>query len=183
MLRKLPVEQEHGRPLLFPGERHCETLLPFSFKWQLNIAHAFMPGTFPFESLPAGTIFPTPISIATLRWLNVCSGGARAPAKAFSQICRRTSRQRISSTLSPCHSRGGLQHHRADSLLQTRDLQRSVARSGWPYLVAARDNPILRQFYLRLRAAGKPAKLALTTTMRKLLIVLNSSLKSDLIYA
>jgi len=29
--------------------------------------------------------------------------------------------------------------------------------------------------YLRLRAAGKPAKLALTATMRKLLIVLNSS--------
>jgi len=42
-------------------------------------------------------------------------------------------------------------------------------------LVAARHNPILRAFYLRLRAAGKPAKLALTATMRKLLIVLNSS--------
>ena len=44
-------------------------------------------------------------------------------------------------------------------------------------LVAVRHNPILRTFYLRLRAAGKPAKLALTATMRKLLIVLNSSLK------
>jgi transposase len=44
-------------------------------------------------------------------------------------------------------------------------------------LVAARHNPILRAFYLRLRAAGKPAKLALTATMRKLLIVLNSTLK------
>ena len=50
-------------------------------------------------------------------------------------------------------------------------------------LVAARHNPILRTFYLRLRAAGKPPKLALTATMRKLLIVLNSSLKPDLIYA
>jgi len=50
-------------------------------------------------------------------------------------------------------------------------------------LVAARHNPILRQFYLRLRAAGKPAKLALTATMRKLLIVLNSALKRDLRYA
>jgi transposase len=50
-------------------------------------------------------------------------------------------------------------------------------------LVAARHNPILRNFYLRLRAAGKPAKLALTATMRKLLIVLNSSLKTDLNYA
>ena len=50
-------------------------------------------------------------------------------------------------------------------------------------LVAARHNPVLRTFYQRLRAAGKPAKLALTATMRKLLIVLNSSLKPDLSYA
>ena len=50
-------------------------------------------------------------------------------------------------------------------------------------LVAARHNPILRVFYQRLRAAGKPAKLALTATMRKLLIALNSSLKTDLSYA
>ena len=49
-------------------------------------------------------------------------------------------------------------------------------------LVAAHHNPILRQFYLRLRAAGKPAKLALTATLRKLLIVLNSALKPDLNY-
>jgi len=50
-------------------------------------------------------------------------------------------------------------------------------------LVATRHNPILRSFYQRLRLAGKPPKLALTAVMRKLLIVLNSSLKSDLIYA
>jgi len=50
-------------------------------------------------------------------------------------------------------------------------------------LVAARHNPILRQFYLRLRATGKPAKVALTATMRKLLIVLNSALKPNLSYA
>jgi transposase len=50
-------------------------------------------------------------------------------------------------------------------------------------LVAARHNPILRAFYQRLRAAGKPAKLALTATMRKLLIVLNSSLKPQQNYA
>ena len=50
-------------------------------------------------------------------------------------------------------------------------------------LVAAHHNPILRAFYLRLRAAGKPAKLALTATMRKLLIALNSALKTDPTYA
>lgn len=46
-------------------------------------------------------------------------------------------------------------------------------------LVAARRNPILAPFYQRLRQAGKPPKLALTATMRKLLIVLNSSLKPE----
>jgi len=50
-------------------------------------------------------------------------------------------------------------------------------------LVSARHNPILCGFYLRLRAAGKPAKAALTATMRKLLIVLNSALKPDPTYA
>lgn len=46
-------------------------------------------------------------------------------------------------------------------------------------LVATRHNPILAAFYRRLRAAGKPPKLALTATMRKLLLVLNSSLKPE----
>jgi len=46
-------------------------------------------------------------------------------------------------------------------------------------LVAARHNPLLAAFYQRLRCAGKPPKLALTATMRKLLIVLNSALKTD----
>lgn len=50
-------------------------------------------------------------------------------------------------------------------------------------LVAAHHNPILRSFYLRLRAAGKPGEVALTATMRKLVIVLNSALKPNPIYA
>jgi transposase len=41
-------------------------------------------------------------------------------------------------------------------------------------LVAARHNPVIRDFFLRLRAAGKPAKLALTACMRKLLVILNA---------
>jgi hypothetical protein len=44
-------------------------------------------------------------------------------------------------------------------------------------LVAAHHNPILRNFYLRLRAAAKPAKLALTATMRKLLSSLTARSK------
>src|SRR6266699_927933 len=42
-------------------------------------------------------------------------------------------------------------------------------------LVATRHNPILAAFYRRLRAAGKPPKLALSATMRKLLLALNTS--------
>jgi transposase len=44
-------------------------------------------------------------------------------------------------------------------------------------LVAARWNPVLRLFYQRLRAAGKPAKVALTAVARKLLVYLNAILR------
>lgn len=45
-------------------------------------------------------------------------------------------------------------------------------------VVAARFNPILRAFYQRLLAAGKPKKLALTAVMRKLIVLLNHLLKN-----
>lgn len=41
-------------------------------------------------------------------------------------------------------------------------------------LVATRRNPIIRTFYRRLVAAGKPKKLALVACMRKLLTILNT---------
>jgi transposase len=44
-------------------------------------------------------------------------------------------------------------------------------------LVASRYNPILHEFYQRLRDNGKAAKVALTAVMRKLIIHLNSCLK------
>ena len=44
-------------------------------------------------------------------------------------------------------------------------------------VVAVRRNPILKEFYERLRAKGKPAKQALTACMRKLLVVLNAMLR------
>lgn len=44
-------------------------------------------------------------------------------------------------------------------------------------LVAVRHNPVLRQFYGRLVAAGKPKKLALTACMHKLLLILNALLR------
>ena len=39
-------------------------------------------------------------------------------------------------------------------------------------LVAAHHNPVIRAFYQRLVAAGKPKKVALTACMRKLLTIL-----------
>ena len=45
-------------------------------------------------------------------------------------------------------------------------------------LSAARWHPPLRVFYQRLRAAGKPAKVALTAVMRKLVCLLNLALKT-----
>lgn len=45
-------------------------------------------------------------------------------------------------------------------------------------LSASRFNPAIRDFYARLRAAGKSAKVALTACMRKLLVTLNAMLKS-----
>lgn len=44
-------------------------------------------------------------------------------------------------------------------------------------LVATRHNPVLREFYERLLAAGKPKKVALVACMRKLLSILNAVMR------
>ena len=46
-----------------------------------------------------------------------------------------------------------------------------------PTLSAMRSNPIIKEFYARLVAAGKPAKVALTACMHKLLTILNAMLR------
>jgi transposase len=43
---------------------------------------------------------------------------------------------------------------------------------------ASRCDPILKPFYQRLRTAGKPFKVALIATARKLLTALNTALKN-----
>lgn len=45
-------------------------------------------------------------------------------------------------------------------------------------LASLRWNPVINAFYRRLRAAGKPHRVALTAAMRKLLITLNAMVKS-----
>ena len=46
-------------------------------------------------------------------------------------------------------------------------------------LVATRHNPAIRTFYSRLRQAGKPAKVALTACLHKLLTVLNAIVRDN----
>jgi transposase len=46
-------------------------------------------------------------------------------------------------------------------------------------LVGSRHNPILKAFYERLVASGKPKKVALVACMRKLLVILNAMMKHD----
>jgi transposase len=45
-------------------------------------------------------------------------------------------------------------------------------------LTATRCNPVIREFYQRLRCAGKPFKVALTACMRKILVILNAMMRS-----
>lgn len=45
-------------------------------------------------------------------------------------------------------------------------------------LVATRHNPVVKAWYQRLLAAGKPKKLALVACMRKLLVVLNAMMRT-----
>ena len=44
-------------------------------------------------------------------------------------------------------------------------------------LTATRFNPVIRDFYQRLLAAGKTKKVALVACMRKLLTILNAMVK------
>ena len=46
-------------------------------------------------------------------------------------------------------------------------------------VVASRFNPVIRAFYQRLLAAGKPKKLALTACMHKLVLILNAMVKHN----
>lgn len=46
-------------------------------------------------------------------------------------------------------------------------------------LVGTRHNPVIKEFYTRLVAAGKPQKVALTACIRKLLTILNAMLKNN----
>jgi transposase len=46
-------------------------------------------------------------------------------------------------------------------------------------LVAAHHNPVIHKFYDKLCKAGKPKKVALTACMRKMLVILNTMVKTN----
>ena len=46
-------------------------------------------------------------------------------------------------------------------------------------VAATRFNPVIRALYRRLRAKGKPAKLALTACMRRMITILNAMVKTQ----
>jgi len=52
-----------------------------------------------------------------------------------------------------------------------------------PAVVAARHNPDMKRFYDRLIKAGKPAKVAFTAIMRKLILLANTLIKQDRMWA
>lgn len=72
------------------------------------------------------------------------------------------------------HDSGG--HRGARSIWGGRgDVRRALYMAA---LSAIRCNPPLKAFYARLKAAGKPSKVALVAVMRKLLLILQAMLKT-----
>jgi hypothetical protein len=47
-------------------------------------------------------------------------------------------------------------------------------------VVATRFNPVIRDFYKRLKAKGKPSKVCLVACMHKLLTILNAMIKNKI---
>jgi len=63
------------------------------------------------------------------------------------------------------------------SIDQTRPQPAGPIPGTPPTMCAIRYNPVIRDFYLRLREAGKLKMVALTACMRKLLTILNAILR------
>lgn len=91
---------------------------------------------------------------------------------------------------------GGLNRHSVAALVGVAPLNRDSGKSQgrrfcWggrsevraalymAALVAARFNPVIKAIYLRLRAKGKPAKVALVACMRKILVILNAMVRDQ----
>jgi len=88
------------------------------------------------------------------------------------------SRQKISALAGLCpynHDSG--KHKGKRAIWGGRAAVRSVLYMAT--LAAVRFNPVIKAFYDRLKKAGKPHKVAITASMRKLLVILNAMLRDD----
>ncbi len=86
-------------------------------------------------------------------------------------------RRQISALAGVCpFNRDSGQSHGRRSIFGGRAPVRAVLYMAT--VAASRCNPVIKAFYQRLRQAGKPAKVALTACMRKLLTILNAILKA-----
>ncbi len=66
-----------------------------------------------------------------------------------------------------------------DSNAKLRSIQMPFCTLYMAALVATRFNPVIKVFYMRLLAAGKPKKVALVTCIRNLLTILNAMLRKN----
>jgi transposase len=86
------------------------------------------------------------------------------------------SRQRLAALVgvAPCKRDSGTRRGRRTNWGGRAPGRAVLSRST---LVAVKHNPVLKAFYVRLGAAGKAKKVALTACMRKLLTILNALVK------
>lgn len=80
------------------------------------------------------------------------------------------------------HARQSGASHRPGRCSGGRKHLRDIAYMGALSAIKAKD-PVLEPFYKRLRAKGKPFKLAMVATMRKLITILNAIARSDPAFA
>jgi transposase len=109
----------------------------------------------------AGAGFVTAVTIAVeLDEIGTCSGKAAAMLAGLAPVAHDSGEKSGQR-----HIRGG----------------RAVVRTGlyMAAVAAARCNPDLKAFYKRLRARGKPFKVAITAVMRKLLVLANTLITQD----
>lgn len=76
------------------------------------------------------------------------------------------------------HARQSGSSHRAGRCTGGRKHLRDIAYMATLSAIKAKD-PVLATFYRRLRATGKPFKLAIVATMRKLITILNAIARED----
>ena len=91
------------------------------------------------------------------------------------QPSRNGKRQSLTPSWRPCNRDSGMHRGRRTIRGGRVKVRRVLYMAA---TVASRFNPILKAFYQRLVAAGKPKKVALTAVMRKLVVLLNQLLKN-----